>query len=66
MAALAMREYPALNISLDGGAIRKHADINIGLAVALDDGLLVVLLLFEIRQGVVTGLLGALKGDCIA
>jgi len=41
-AALAMREYPALNISLDGGAIRKHADINIGLAVALDDGLITV------------------------
>jgi pyruvate dehydrogenase E2 component (dihydrolipoamide acetyltransferase) len=41
-AALAMREYPALNVSLDGGAIRKHADINIGLAVALDDGLITV------------------------
>lgn len=40
--ASAMSEYPVLNISLDGGSIRKHADINIGLAVALDDGLITV------------------------
>ncbi len=38
--ALAMQEYPALNVSLDGSMIRKHADINIGLAVALDEGLI--------------------------
>ena len=40
--ASAMNEYPALNVSLEGNAIRKHADINIGLAVALDDGLITV------------------------
>ncbi len=38
--AMAMREDPALNISFDGNMIRKHEDINIGLAVALDDGLI--------------------------
>jgi len=38
--ALAMQEYPALNVSFDGSMIRKHADINIGLAVALDEGLI--------------------------
>lgn len=40
--ALAMREDPVLNISLEGDTIRRHADINIGLAVALDDGLITV------------------------
>jgi pyruvate dehydrogenase E2 component (dihydrolipoamide acetyltransferase) len=40
--ALAMREDPVLNVSLEGETIRKHADINIGLAVALDDGLITV------------------------
>jgi pyruvate dehydrogenase E2 component (dihydrolipoamide acetyltransferase) len=41
-AASAMREYPVLNVSLQGDNIRKHADVNIGLAVALDDGLITV------------------------
>ncbi|MBI5117149.1 2-oxo acid dehydrogenase subunit E2 [Candidatus Poribacteria bacterium] len=40
--ASSMREYPALNVSLEGDSIRKHADINIGLAVALDEGLITV------------------------
>jgi len=40
--ASAIREYPVLNISFAGDTIRKHADINIGLAVALDEGLLTV------------------------
>ncbi|UCD59327.1 MAG: 2-oxo acid dehydrogenase subunit E2 [Candidatus Hydrogenedentota bacterium] len=40
--ASAMCEYPALNVSFQGDMIRKHADINIGLAVALDDGLITV------------------------
>ena len=38
--AMAMSEDPALNISFDGNMIRKHEDINIGLAVALDEGLI--------------------------
>jgi pyruvate dehydrogenase E2 component (dihydrolipoamide acetyltransferase) len=40
--ALAMKEYPVLNISFQGNTIRRHGDINIGLAVALDEGLLTV------------------------
>jgi len=40
--ASAMREDPVLNVSLVDGAIRRHADINIGLAVALDEGLITV------------------------
>jgi pyruvate dehydrogenase E2 component (dihydrolipoamide acetyltransferase) len=40
--AQAMREDPVVNVSFEGEKIRKHADINIGLAVALDDGLITV------------------------
>ncbi len=40
--ASAMRDYPALNVSLEGDIIRRHSDVNIGLAVALDDGLITV------------------------
>jgi len=40
--ASAMREDPVLNVSLEGDAICRHADIHIGLAVALDDGLITV------------------------
>lgn len=40
--ASAMRDDPVLNVSFEGSMIRKHADINIGLAVALDDGLITV------------------------
>jgi pyruvate dehydrogenase E2 component (dihydrolipoamide acetyltransferase) len=41
-AALALRQLPALNASLDGEAIVRHGEINIGVAVALDDGLMTV------------------------
>jgi pyruvate dehydrogenase E2 component (dihydrolipoamide acetyltransferase) len=40
--ASAMREDPVLNVSLVDDAIRRHGDINIGLAVALDEGLITV------------------------
>jgi pyruvate dehydrogenase E2 component (dihydrolipoamide acetyltransferase) len=40
--ASAMREDPVLNVSFHGDGIRRHSDINIGLAVALDDGLITV------------------------
>jgi len=40
--ASAMQEDPVLNVSFQDNMIRKHADINIGLAVALDDGLITV------------------------
>ena len=41
-AALALREVPNLNASLDGEDIVRHGDINVGIAVAVPDGLLTV------------------------
>ncbi|MFQ5932715.1 MAG: 2-oxo acid dehydrogenase subunit E2, partial [Nitrospiraceae bacterium] len=38
----ALREFPNLNASLDGEEIVRHGHINIGVAVAVDDGLLTV------------------------
>ncbi len=40
--AKALREYPLLNISLDGDKIIKHKNINLGMAAALADGNLIV------------------------
>lgn len=40
-AALALREHPRLNASVRGDAIHVQPEINIGVAVALDDGLMV-------------------------
>jgi len=39
--AKALREFPILNSSIDGKNIVYHNDINIGIAVALDGGLIV-------------------------
>jgi pyruvate dehydrogenase E2 component (dihydrolipoamide acetyltransferase) len=41
-AALALRQFPNLNASLDGITIIRHKEINIGVAVAVDDGLLTI------------------------
>ena len=43
-AALALREHPRLNASVRDGAIYVLPEINVGLAVALEDGLLVPVL----------------------
>jgi len=40
-AVAALREYPLLNASIDGNNIVYHNDINIGIAVALENGLIV-------------------------
>jgi pyruvate dehydrogenase E2 component (dihydrolipoamide acetyltransferase) len=40
-AALALRDHPRLNASVYDNAIHVQSEINIGLAVALDDGLIV-------------------------
>jgi 2-oxoglutarate dehydrogenase E2 component (dihydrolipoamide succinyltransferase) len=37
----ALRQYPLLNASIDGTNILYHRDINIGIAVALENGLIV-------------------------
>lgn len=41
-AALALREFPNINASLDGDSIVRHGEVNIGIAVAVPDGLLTV------------------------
>ncbi|MGE5483929.1 MAG: dihydrolipoamide acetyltransferase family protein [Ignavibacteriales bacterium] len=40
-AARALREHPGINSSFEGGRIVLHQDVNIGIAVALEDGLIV-------------------------
>jgi pyruvate dehydrogenase E2 component (dihydrolipoamide acetyltransferase) len=40
-AALALRDHPRLNASVQDNAVHVQPNINVGLAVALDDGLLV-------------------------
>ncbi len=41
-AALALRSFPALNASLDGDKILQHAGVHVGTAVAVEGGLLTV------------------------
>ena len=40
-AAAALKDYPLVNASLDGEEVIYHNDVNIGVAVALDPGLIV-------------------------
>ncbi|MFN8556399.1 MAG: dihydrolipoamide acetyltransferase family protein [Dehalococcoidia bacterium] len=40
-AARALRDHPSVNASLDGDVIRLHAEIHVGVAVALESGLIV-------------------------
>lgn len=40
--AKALRDFPLMNISVDGDKIVKHKDINLGMAAALADGNLIV------------------------
>src|SRR3990172_11023676 len=42
-AALPLRSFPALNASLDGDRIVRHAAVHVGTAVAVDGGLLTVI-----------------------
>ncbi len=41
-AALTLRQFPNLNASLDGEAVVRHAQVNVGVAVALEEGLITV------------------------
>jgi pyruvate dehydrogenase E2 component (dihydrolipoamide acetyltransferase) len=43
-AALNLQRLPALNASLDGDQIVRHGQINIGVAVAVEDGLMTIVL----------------------
>lgn len=40
--ALALREYPNLNASLQGGSVLRHGEVNVGVAVAVEGGLLTI------------------------
>jgi pyruvate dehydrogenase E2 component (dihydrolipoamide acetyltransferase) len=42
--AVALQEHPDLNATFDGKQITRHADVNLGMAVALPDGLIVPVL----------------------
>ena len=44
MVAAALRKFPIINASIIDNAIVKHEDINVGIAVALDNGLVVPVL----------------------
>jgi pyruvate dehydrogenase E2 component (dihydrolipoamide acetyltransferase) len=48
--ALALRQHPRLNATLDGETIRLLPQVNIGLAVALDEGLIVPVMRDADRQ----------------
>jgi pyruvate dehydrogenase E2 component (dihydrolipoamide acetyltransferase) len=39
-AAIALTRHPEINVSFTGSAIRRHARIDIGIAVGIDDGLI--------------------------
>jgi pyruvate dehydrogenase E2 component (dihydrolipoamide acetyltransferase) len=40
--ALALREYPNLNASLNGDSVLRHGQVNVGVAVAVEGGLLTI------------------------
>ncbi|CAG5016361.1 Dihydrolipoyllysine-residue succinyltransferase component of 2-oxoglutarate dehydrogenase complex [Dyadobacter sp. CECT 9275] len=48
--AKAIRDYPLINISVEGDKIIKKKDINIGMAVALPDGNLIVPVIHQADQ----------------
>ncbi len=42
--AVTLQHHPVLNSTFDGTTITRHGDVNLGMAVALDDGLIVPVL----------------------
>ncbi len=66
----ALGDFPILNASVEGDKIRYHDDINIGIAVALDDGLIVPVLKdiaaasleTDLETGLVTDLVKMARG----
>lgn len=51
MSAIALRSIPMINSSIDGNNIIIHDDVNIGVAVALEDGLIVPVVRDADRKG---------------
>jgi pyruvate dehydrogenase E2 component (dihydrolipoamide acetyltransferase) len=69
--AVALRRHPALNATFEPDAVVQHGEINIGIAVALEEGLIVPVLhradelgLIEIRRGS-EGLAAAARGGSL-
>ncbi|MCB0506382.1 MAG: 2-oxo acid dehydrogenase subunit E2, partial [Cyclobacteriaceae bacterium] len=52
----AIKDFPMVNVSVDGDNIIKHRDINIGMAVALPSGNLIVPVIHNADQYNLTGL----------
>ena len=52
----AIKDYPMVNVSVDGDNIIRHRDINIGMAVALPSGNLIVPVIHNVDQYNLTGL----------
>jgi 2-oxoglutarate dehydrogenase E2 component (dihydrolipoamide succinyltransferase) len=59
--ALAIRDYPMINIQVDGDKIIKKRDINVGIAVALPSGNLIVPVIRNADQLNLTGLAKAVN-----
>ena len=59
--ALAIRDYPMINIQVDGDRIIRKKDINIGIAVALPSGNLIVPVIRSADQLNLTGLAKAVN-----
>ena len=49
--AIALKQHPGVNASWLGDKIRQHADVHIGVAVAVEDGLLVPVIRFADTKG---------------
>ncbi|MBI1723624.1 MAG: pyruvate dehydrogenase complex dihydrolipoamide acetyltransferase [Gemmatimonadetes bacterium] len=49
--ALALRQHAAINASFQGDHIRYHGDVHIGMAVAIEDGLITPVIRFADRKG---------------
>lgn len=58
---LAIKDYPMINVQVDGNRIIKKKDINIGLAVALPSGNLIVPVIRNADQYNITGLTKAVN-----
>lgn len=50
-AALSLRQHPAVNASWMGDKIRRHHHVHIGVAVAIEDGLIVPVVRFADQKG---------------
>jgi 2-oxoglutarate dehydrogenase E2 component (dihydrolipoamide succinyltransferase) len=57
----ALKDYPMMNVSVDGDKIIKHKDINIGIAVALPNGNLIVPVLKNADRYNIVGLANAIN-----